>query len=75
MTGPFVSQIRLKIKFTIITLIPRILCQLSFFSPFPNCRLRDLCKCNYARMPDCIHALDVIVCMFWLIIQVKGTAH
>ncbi len=39
MTGPFVSQIRLKIKFTAIILILEILCQLS--SPFIIRTLND----------------------------------
>ena len=43
MTGPFVSQIRLKIKFITIILVPEIRCQLS--SPLINLRLRDLCVC------------------------------
>lgn len=42
MTGPFVSQIRLEIKFITIILIPEILCQLSF--PLIECKLRDFCQ-------------------------------
>lgn len=65
MTGPFVSQIRLKIKFTPILLVPEIHCQL--YSPFINLWLRDLCG-GIVLIKLCFHVkicTETVVMFVW----------